>query len=180
MTFITWACLRCVQELATISGPQNPTQRSCELSYLDDLSPEVVCYCAWSPASPSLSSPGHLNLPPRHHPESWSWPRNTIKLIQVKVHGCPIIATPRPRIVKMARCFTLSPSIVPVSGANFNRHAPASHFYFQDVDTNNNNYPDRDNENCNEKPSRTKFWFWCGDSTNYRCPVGCCETLTFV
>ena len=31
MTFITWACLRCVQELATISGPQNPTQRSCVL-----------------------------------------------------------------------------------------------------------------------------------------------------
>ena len=29
MTFITWACLRCVQELATILGPQNPTQRSC-------------------------------------------------------------------------------------------------------------------------------------------------------
>ena len=31
MTFITWTCLRCVQELATILGPQNPTQRSCEL-----------------------------------------------------------------------------------------------------------------------------------------------------
>ena len=31
MTFITWACLRCVQELATILGPQNPTQRSCVL-----------------------------------------------------------------------------------------------------------------------------------------------------
>ena len=30
MTFITWACLRCVQELATILGPQNPTQRSCD------------------------------------------------------------------------------------------------------------------------------------------------------
>ena len=29
MTFITWTCLRCVQELATILGPQNPTQRSC-------------------------------------------------------------------------------------------------------------------------------------------------------
>ena len=28
MTFITWACLRCVQELATILGPQNPTQRA--------------------------------------------------------------------------------------------------------------------------------------------------------
>ena len=30
MTFITWACLRCEQELATILGPQNPTQRSCD------------------------------------------------------------------------------------------------------------------------------------------------------
>ena len=29
MTFITWACVRCVQELATILGSQNPTQRSC-------------------------------------------------------------------------------------------------------------------------------------------------------
>ena len=29
MTFITWACLTCVQELANILGPQNPTQRSC-------------------------------------------------------------------------------------------------------------------------------------------------------
>ena len=35
MTFITWACLRCVQELATILGPQNPTQRSCVLQ-MDD------------------------------------------------------------------------------------------------------------------------------------------------
>ena len=31
MTFITWTCLRCVQELATILGLQNPTQRSCAL-----------------------------------------------------------------------------------------------------------------------------------------------------
>ena len=31
MTFITWTCLRCVQELATILGPQNPTQRSCDV-----------------------------------------------------------------------------------------------------------------------------------------------------
>ena len=31
MIFITWACLRCVQELATILGPQNPAQRSCEV-----------------------------------------------------------------------------------------------------------------------------------------------------
>ena len=30
MTLITWACLRCVQELATILGPENPTQRSCD------------------------------------------------------------------------------------------------------------------------------------------------------
>ena len=29
MTFITWACLRCVQELTTILGPQNRTQGSC-------------------------------------------------------------------------------------------------------------------------------------------------------
>ena len=34
MTFITWACLRCVQELATILGPQNPTQKSCEHIYM--------------------------------------------------------------------------------------------------------------------------------------------------
>ena len=31
MTFITWACLRYVQELTTILGPQNRTQGSCEL-----------------------------------------------------------------------------------------------------------------------------------------------------
>ena len=30
MTLITWACLRYVQELATILGPQNRTQGSCE------------------------------------------------------------------------------------------------------------------------------------------------------
>ena len=34
MTFITWPCLRCVQELATILGPQNPTQRSCDVRYV--------------------------------------------------------------------------------------------------------------------------------------------------
>ena len=34
MTFITWACLRCVQELATILGAQNPTQRSCDLDLI--------------------------------------------------------------------------------------------------------------------------------------------------
>jgi len=32
MTIITWACLRYVQELATILGPQTPTQRSCDVS----------------------------------------------------------------------------------------------------------------------------------------------------
>ena len=31
MTLITWECLRCVQELATIFGPQNRTQGSCVL-----------------------------------------------------------------------------------------------------------------------------------------------------
>ena len=30
MTFIKWASLRCVQELATILGPQNRTQGSCD------------------------------------------------------------------------------------------------------------------------------------------------------
>ena len=34
MIFITWTCPRCVQELATILGPENPTQRSCELFVL--------------------------------------------------------------------------------------------------------------------------------------------------
>ena len=29
MTFSTWACLRCVQELATILGPQNRIQGNC-------------------------------------------------------------------------------------------------------------------------------------------------------
>ena len=29
MSLITWACLRCVQELTTILGPQNRTQGSC-------------------------------------------------------------------------------------------------------------------------------------------------------
>ena len=29
MSLITWECLRCVQELTTILGPQNPTQGSC-------------------------------------------------------------------------------------------------------------------------------------------------------
>ena len=31
MTFITWACLRCVQELTTILGPQNRTQGRCAM-----------------------------------------------------------------------------------------------------------------------------------------------------
>ena len=31
MSLITWACLRYVQELATILGPQNRTQGSCVL-----------------------------------------------------------------------------------------------------------------------------------------------------
>ena len=31
MSLITWACLRCVQELTTILGPQNRTQGSCEM-----------------------------------------------------------------------------------------------------------------------------------------------------
>ena len=30
MSLITWECLRCVQELTTISGPQNRIQGSCE------------------------------------------------------------------------------------------------------------------------------------------------------
>ena len=31
MTFMTWACLRYVQELTTILGPRNRTQGSCVL-----------------------------------------------------------------------------------------------------------------------------------------------------
>ena len=31
MAFSTWACLRCVLELATILGPQNRTQGRCVL-----------------------------------------------------------------------------------------------------------------------------------------------------
>ena len=31
MSLITWACLRCVQELTTILGPQNRTQGSCDV-----------------------------------------------------------------------------------------------------------------------------------------------------
>ena len=34
MTLITWACLRCVQEAATILGPQNRTQGRCDQQYL--------------------------------------------------------------------------------------------------------------------------------------------------
>ena len=30
MTLITWTCLRYVQEMATILGPQNRTQGSCD------------------------------------------------------------------------------------------------------------------------------------------------------
>ena len=33
MTFITWACIRYVQELTTILGPQNRTQGSCDVYY---------------------------------------------------------------------------------------------------------------------------------------------------
>ena len=33
MTFITWACLRCVQKLATILGPQNPTLEAVRYMY---------------------------------------------------------------------------------------------------------------------------------------------------
>ena len=41
MTLITWECLRRVQELAPILGPQNRTQGSCE-SYLGIYSNERV------------------------------------------------------------------------------------------------------------------------------------------
>ena len=34
MTSITWASPRYVQELATILGPQNPTQRSCDNNFI--------------------------------------------------------------------------------------------------------------------------------------------------
>ena len=44
MTFITWACLRCVQELATILGPQIPTQRSCALC-LQLRFDDIPCIC---------------------------------------------------------------------------------------------------------------------------------------
>ena len=37
MTLITWECLRYVQELATILGPQNHTQGSCALCILSIL-----------------------------------------------------------------------------------------------------------------------------------------------
>ena len=37
MSLITWACLRCVQELTTILGPQNRTQGSCEQYLLQAL-----------------------------------------------------------------------------------------------------------------------------------------------
>ena len=37
MTSITWAGPRYVQELATILGPQNRTQGSCELECYDSL-----------------------------------------------------------------------------------------------------------------------------------------------
>ena len=35
MSLITWACLRCVQELTTILGPQNRTQGSCVLCFVN-------------------------------------------------------------------------------------------------------------------------------------------------
>ena len=41
MTFITWACLRYVQELTTILGPQNHTQGHC-VGHLFNLEIEVV------------------------------------------------------------------------------------------------------------------------------------------
>ena len=34
MSLITWACLRCVQELTTILGPQNRTQGSCDQHFV--------------------------------------------------------------------------------------------------------------------------------------------------
>ena len=34
MTLITWTCLRYVQEMATILGPQNRTQGSCAQCFL--------------------------------------------------------------------------------------------------------------------------------------------------
>ena len=42
MTFITWACLRYVQELTTILGPQNRTQGSCELQTVRNLVPNLI------------------------------------------------------------------------------------------------------------------------------------------
>ena len=59
MTLITWACLKCVQELTTILGPQNRTQGSCDqchtIRYLHTYKSRVCidkksikCYLRWS------------------------------------------------------------------------------------------------------------------------------------
>ena len=66
MTFITWACLRCVQELATILGPQNPTQRSCvrdtvkckhsQNRALRRQDPQLQCTVVFKPITPVRSS----------------------------------------------------------------------------------------------------------------------------
>ena len=61
MTYITWACLRYVQEMATILSPQNCTQGSCELY----LTPEYQYDSPlrynedWQAAVPPRE-PGHL------------------------------------------------------------------------------------------------------------------------
>ena len=48
MTFITWACLRCVQELVTILGPENPTQRRSAMQIIHFRPPPLLHYTVQS------------------------------------------------------------------------------------------------------------------------------------
>ena len=51
MSLITWACLRYVQELATILGPQNHTQGSCALCILSKSSILSILFNTYNTAN---------------------------------------------------------------------------------------------------------------------------------
>ena len=62
ITSITWAGPRCVQELGTFLGPENRTQRRCEVhTIFGDLFTlrQLIRFSVWrSPSIPALSSTG--------------------------------------------------------------------------------------------------------------------------
>ena len=80
MSLITWACLRCVQELATILGAQNRAQGRCVLCYVM-LTSNYHCKCC-TVAAHLTSMRGSLALP------DGLWPRSleTLSDIEMRIY----------------------------------------------------------------------------------------------